>query len=152
MLSPTKARYVQICERKASSGEANRQIADDFGVSERTIDTALAWGRRMGFFEKDVGEKLSERIAEVRNHLEYLESELRLIKRMARNRDGKRVPVPHRYTAVLSREIRETLALLLELEGIYKKSLNVSVDGAVESHTVHFYLPDNGRGDAIDGN
>jgi transposase-like protein len=112
------------------------ELAVQFDVSDSTINRALAWGRRKGFFARSATDKLQEHIGELKAQIEWLESELKIAKKAQVTTDektGKRIKLPmaaHRI-GMLSRELRETRALLMELEGVYKKTVALQVDESI---------------------
>lgn len=136
MLTNTERRNIEICTRKIEKEEPNHVLADVWGVTERTICNALAWGRRKGFFARSATDKLQEHIGELKAQIGWLESELKIAKKAQVTTDektGKRVKLPmaaHRV-GMLSRELRETRALLMELEGVYKKTVALQVDESI---------------------
>lgn len=136
MLTNTERRNIEICTRKIEKEEINKVIAEAYGVTERTIDSALAWGRRHGFFARSATDKLQEHIGELKKQIDWLEAELKIAEAARIIRDektGKKIKVPmaaHRV-GMLSRELRETRALLMELEGVYKKTVALQVDETI---------------------
>ncbi len=136
MLTNTERRNIEICTRKIEKEEINKVIAEAYGVTERTIDSALAWGRRHGFFARSATDKLQEHIGELKKQIDWLEAELKIAEAARIIRDektGKKIKVPmaaHRV-GTLSRELRETRALLMELEGVYKKTVALQVDETI---------------------
>ena len=136
MLTNTERRNIEICTRKIEKEEPNRILAEVWGVTERTIDNALAWGRRHGFFARSATDKLQEHIGELKKHIDWLEKELKIAEaaRTFKNEEtGKKVKAPmaaHRV-GMLSRELRETRALVMELEGVYRKTVALQVDESI---------------------
>lgn len=136
MLTNTERRNIEICTRKIEKAEPNRILAEAWGVTERTIDNALAWGRRHGFFARSATDKLQEHIGELKKQIGWLEKELRIAERARTFTDtetGKKQKAPmaaHRV-GMLSRELRETRALLMELEGVYKKTVALQADESI---------------------
>jgi hypothetical protein len=136
MLTNTERRNIEICTRKIEKEEPSHVIAEVYGVNTRTIDRALAWGRRHGFFARSATDKLQEHIGELKKQIDWLEKELRIAEKARSLKDkqsGKRIKVPmaaHRV-GMLSRELRETRALLMELEGVYKKTVALQVDESI---------------------
>jgi hypothetical protein len=129
VLSPSKRRYVEICTYKINNPDtSNEKVGAHFDVERRTVDRAIAWGRKQGLFQPD-GEKLRQHIAEWREHERWLEQELRLQKRDARKDDGRRAPMQSFALTSLSRELREVRTKIAELEGLYKQTVNVNIGG-----------------------
>ena len=131
VLTPTQKRYVDICTYKIAHAEiANKDIAEVFDIAPRTVDLAIAWGKRHELFRRAATDKINHHIQEIRAHLKWLESELRILKRSTRH-EGKRIPLPAAQIRAISAELRETRVVLMELEGIYRKTLNLQHTGGV---------------------
>lgn len=133
MLSRSEKHYLEICIESSSSKESASQLSDRLNTPVRTIERALKWGRDSGFFTGAAADKCEYHIAELKAHIKFLESELKLARKHSYIKDKKgnkhRVPIDHKYISVYSRELRETRSMLAELEGIYKKTLNLEVTG-----------------------
>lgn len=139
MLSPTKLRYIEICTDKINSGDSNEQVAARFDVERRTVDRAISWGRKQGYFQPNA-EKLKQHIAEWREHEKWLEQELRLTREKYKREDGKRSAMHPFALSSLSRELREVRTKIAELEGIYKQTLNINHSGSVNSNPLYDQL------------
>lgn len=124
--SPKVHRDLQIIVNKIKTGDTNSTIAKRFGVAYKTVQRALEWGRDQGFFEIDTRERLYHYLVEFNRQLEWIREERELAVNMTKNKHGKRtIPIHPRHFAALSREERDTLTKMLELEGLYKNAVNV---------------------------
>ena len=131
MLSATERRRIDICIAYKTETPRPTQVslAQRFGVAPVTVNKAIHWGEQFGLFTDDISMRLQYQLAEWRDHLKFLESELRLTKRISRSESGKRYPISHNALKTLSSEIREVRTRIDELEGIYKQTVNVNVAG-----------------------
>ena len=126
MLTPTQKRYVDICTYKiANASTANKDIAGVFDITRKTVDLAIAWGRRNDLFRRAASDNIDQSIQEVRAHLKLLESEVRLYKRQRRKGDE----IQSSLITGLSRELREWRIILMQLEGTYETTLKLRYPG-----------------------
>lgn len=145
-LTVTEQKYLNIVT--AHLGKPDESLDDlalRLDVPSRTVDRAIAWGKRTGALREPAASSLRRFIAEHRKHLKFLENELQMRKRIARK---AKKPVGTQGLKHLSSEIREVRMVLMQLEGIYeskvKIDLNANVEGEVDLGVV-VYVPSNGR-------
>lgn len=137
MLTNTERRNIEICTRHMDDQDITiAELAVKFGVSDSTVNRALAWGRRHGFFARSATDKLQEHIGELKKQIDWLEAELKIAEASRIMRDEKtgrkfKVPMAAQRIGVILKELRETRALLMELEGVYKKTIALQVDESI---------------------
>ncbi|MDD4986808.1 MAG: hypothetical protein PHQ43_13740 [Dehalococcoidales bacterium] len=137
MLTNSERRNIEICTRHMDDENITiAQLAKQFGISDSTINRALAWGRRHGFFARSATDKLQEHIGELKKQIDWLEAELKIAEAARVIRDEKtgkkiKVPMAAQRIGVILKELRETRALLMELEGVYKKTVALQVDESI---------------------
>ena len=123
------------------------QLAEKFSVSEGTVAGALKWGEENGVFRIDAQISVEQHILDVRDSIQKLEKRLDRALDLAEKFDqieqtktGPRLKVmPSRHYILIFTELREQRMLLMELEGVYKKQLNIS-DMNVQNNNF-FVLP-----------
>jgi DNA-binding transcriptional regulator LsrR (DeoR family) len=131
-----------MCLEKVSSGAKNAEIARRWGVSERTVKTALAWGRENGVFDADVTVKLEKHLQEFKARLKDLDGYLRAElgrDRKIRDASGGYEALPSKQIIIIFQEIREHQTKIMELEGIYRQYVNVSQTNNVQQNV--FVVP-----------
>jgi transposase-like protein len=119
-------RWLQIIADKLKTGESHKKVAKRFGVSTKTIERALDWGREQGLFKVNARERLLYHIIELTKQLDWINEEKDLAVDRTRDENGKRIAplMPHQFVAI-SRQMRETRVKVLELEGLCKNVLNL---------------------------
>lgn len=147
MLSVKQKRYIDIClAKRMNPSRTNMELGADFGVSRTSVDRAIRYGHTFDIFAIDTLHKIETHIGELRVLLGKLEKAF-----AKHNRKPHGVPKSWKPNAVdltrLSREIRETRMLIMELEGLYKHTLSVQHGGNIGTSVV-VYVPDNAR-DAV---
>lgn len=149
LLTPTEAKYIEIVSTKIRDKLTIPQIAEQMDIGESTVSKAIRWGKKHQMFNLAASDKLRPAILALTKHLDFLEKQKRLQEKAHTYIDketGKKIrkPLPVSFLSVYSREKRETMFQMLELEGVYKRTLNVDLDAKI-TQTVQIYLPDNGR-------
>lgn len=129
MLTAAEQRRVAICTRKKSTKLTNKEVAREFGVTEKSVANALQWGRRTGIYEIDQSEQLERRIYEIVQSLDELEKMSKLVNKnvVKRLEHGEEVNMSKEVTP-LYKEIRESRVLLMELQGLYKQLVNIKLE------------------------
>jgi len=169
MLTNAECRYIEICtERIANPKTLNRELGIIFDVTERTIDRAIWWGKKKGLFTKNARTKINRHISEFQKHIDFLEAELKIIDRartfktliddegnilepydvngeprdQTKYRTKKnKLPIGPARLAAVSRELRECRVIVMELEGIYKQTVNLQL-GTVDLPAIQITGPD----------
>ena len=112
-------------------------------VSQATVKRATAWGRAQGVYDTQASELLLRKKAELNEMLKGLDKEIGHVKRynahMASRKedvDGNLLPSPapgnpKGYAALVAQRT-SVLTLLAEMDGVYRKNVNVNVDGSDE--------------------
>jgi len=128
MLNDTDRRYVEIVAEKIASDKTYSELATQFNVSVSTVKNAVSWGRTQGMFNKDLTEKLEHHIAEYRGLVAETEKLLqRRIKLEEEMYEHTRELLPATQFSFLMQRLEAQRERLMELEGVYKKSVNVQV-------------------------
>ncbi len=121
-----KQRWLRIIADKLETGDSHKELANRFGVSTKTIERALDWGRKQGLFEVNARERLFHHIIELTKQLDWINEEKETAIEMTRDETGKRtMPIPSQQLTALSRELRETRIAVMELEGLYWNVRNI---------------------------
>jgi len=147
VLTVRHKRYIEIClAKRTNPSRTNMQLAADFGISRSLVDRAFRYGQEHDIFAVDILNKVQTHISELRTLLGKLEKAF-----AKHSRKPRGVPKGWKPNATdltrLSREIRETRMLIMELEGLYKHTLSVQHGGSIGTQVV-VYVPDNAR-DAV---
>ncbi len=123
MLSPARARYVAICAARIASPRASREeLAAQFDTTASTVDHAIDYGRSAGLFVRDACEKVTRHIAELQAVAGKLE---RVFNRLCRSERPQGA-----WVAALARQLLDYRTRIMELEGLYKQTVNLQHTGA----------------------
>jgi DNA-binding Lrp family transcriptional regulator len=126
-------RYITLCLEKMRSDSTYDQLAQKYGVSRSTVVKAVKWGEKNGVFRLDLQVNVEHHILAVRQEIARLEKRLGRLLDMADEYDGiveeegkkvARFIPPVQYVRIFD-ELRQQRVLLMELEGIYRKQVNV---------------------------
>ncbi len=140
------------------AGKTREQTAEICGVSLYMVTQAVKWGEGSGLFDKDKAVLLERRIAEVMTHAERIEDifgrEYKRLKRLYDRSDNEeseadgKLPFRIRDSFVpLAQELRENQVLIMELQGLYKQTVQMQV---TNNNTNILVLPNKASGDDWD--
>jgi len=121
VLTPLESRNVEICiTKKTNPQRTNRDLAEEFGVSQSTVEKAIAWGKRRGVFVPE-----SAKIAvHLQDHRKRLKEVDKVVKRLhkAHRQLAKEGNYTFIYKIARIEETRLRIARRIEeLEGIQKE-------------------------------
>ncbi len=149
ILTAKEVQYLNISNTKLREDLTIEKTAEYFGISDTRVNNAIAWAKKNRVFNLAAADDLDITIASLQKRLDWLETQRKRIQRESRSKDKdtgryRQRSVPSVFSAMYLREARKTELAIAELKGIYKRSIDVNVTGAVETK-VTFYIPDNGR-------
>jgi hypothetical protein len=121
MLSRIELRKLSICRDLIAGDTTEKEIAKKYNVNERTVRTALAWGRNRGLFIADNKEKIERNICDLQKILSTLERQYKIVDRAARKRSKKDKFGLQSILIGLSKNILLYKTRIMELEGLYHK-------------------------------
>jgi len=129
VLTTAQKRYVDICITQKTTDKTNQELAKQFGVARSCIDRAIAWGREHGLYVPDT-DKLRDHILELRAVLDKLEFALeRHFRQPSRKRGNAKWKPYATGIASLSNQILAYRTRIMELEGLYRNTLNLQHTG-----------------------
>lgn len=132
MLTSTKRKYTKICTIKAKEPErTNLSIAEEMGISDATVERALVWGNRIGIFDIQADEQLKREIGELQEIVKRLEARYKALDRRCKKIEGEGKTAPIHFLTAIAKTLLDYRTRLAELQGIYKKTLNLNQSGEV---------------------
>lgn len=136
MTQTDERRLAIVTARRA--GKTKKQVSEEFGITEATVDNAIKWAQGHGIFDKDNAVLLERRIMETIHRMEKTETIferehnrlMRLYDQSEEDESKKDGRLPFRIKdgyVPLVQELRNDQTLLMELQGLYKQNLQVQV-------------------------
>jgi len=146
VLSQKECQYISICTERVSKKLTYKKIAKNHNCSVSTVEAGIRWGKANGFFVANDQELLNREIAELQAIVKELEAELkRLIDRskelkkveakFLRGKNGGvyvNISFVSNYITGITKQLLDYRTRLMELRGLYKKTLNVELSGEIE--------------------
>tara|TARA_Y100000310_G_C20657440_1_gene802732 strand:+ start:549 stop:1094 length:546 start_codon:yes stop_codon:yes gene_type:complete len=144
MLTRKQLQMIEILTWKKAHRATNDGTAAHFGIGVMMVMNAEKWAQRTGYFIVDTADVLEKHMAAIRKAIGEIEKELRIARQHSRIKitkgDGRtttrRIPLPATtFNAIFGRWL-EYNTRLMEIEGLYRKVLNVNINTSVE-HSEH---------------
>jgi len=142
MLTAQDFKYIKICSYKVANISATAEkMATHFNVARSTIDAALRYGRKNGFFTEQSKESILEELRALNQVFEPMQAIFKKVsakikKGLRRNIDKEIQSQSIYQLTTLSKQLLEYITRRTELRGLYKKVLNIEHTGNVFADAV----------------